>query len=186
MTDNEKHILSGCIAGNRNSQSDLYKLFSPKMMIVCLQYSKNLQEAEEILQDGFIRVFKFIGQFKNEGSFEGWIRKIMVNCALQKLRSQINLRPVISLNAEVHDDAHEENIIDNISGKEMIQMVQALSQAYRIVFNLFYFEGYKHKEIAEMLGVQEGTSKSNLAQAKRILQNAIKKNLNIEKKILIG
>lgn len=186
MTDNVKNILAGCIAGNRNSQSDLYKLFSPKMMIVCLQYSKNLEEAEEILQDGFIRVFKFIGQFKNEGSFEGWIRRIMVNCALQKLRSQINLRPVISLDTAVHDETYEENIIENISGKEMMQMVQALSPAYRMVFNLYYFEGYKHKEIAEMLGVEEGTSKSNLAQAKRILQSAVKKNLSIEKKILIG
>jgi RNA polymerase sigma factor (sigma-70 family) len=186
LTDNVKYILAGCIAGNRNSQSDLYKLFSPKMMIVCLQYSKNLEEAEEILQDGFIRVFKFIGQFKNEGSFEGWIRRIMVNCALQKLRSQIKLRPVILLDTKVHDETYEENIIENISGKEMMQMVQALSPAYRMVFNLYYFEGYKHKEIAEMLGVEEGTSKSNLAQAKRILQNAVKKNVSIEKKILIG
>ncbi len=186
MSNHLKNILTGCIAGNRNCQSDLYKLFSPKMMIVCLRYSKNLEEAEEILQDGFIRVFKFIGQFKDEGSFEGWIRKIMVNCALQKLRSQINLRPVISLNAEAHNEPYPDSIIENINGKEMLQMVQALSPAYRMVFNLHYFEGYKHREIAELLGVEEGTSKSNLAQAKRILQNTLKKNIGIEKKILNG
>ncbi len=186
LTDNLKDIITGCIAGNRSCQSDLYTLFSPKMIIVCLRYSKNLEEAEEILQDGFIRVFKFISQFKNEGSFEGWVRKIMVNCALQKLRSQVNLRPVVSLNAAEHEESSEENITATISGKEMLQMVQALSPAYRMVFNLYYFEGYKHREIAMMLGIEEGTSKSNLSQAKRVLQNAVKKNLTIEKKILNG
>ena len=186
MTEKIKDIITGCIAGNRNCQSDLYKLFSPKMMIVCLRYSKNLEEAEEILQDGFIRVFKFIGQFKNEGSFEGWVRKIMVNCALQKLRSQVNLRPVISLNAESHDETFQNTIVENMNGKEMMQMVQELSPAYRMVFNLYHFEGYKHREIAELLGVGEGTSKSNLAQAKRILQNAVNKNLSTEKRALNG
>ncbi len=186
LADNIKNIIAGCITGKRNCQSDLYNLFSPKMMIVCLRYSKNLEEAEEILQDGFIRVFKFISQFKNEGSLEGWIRKIMVNCALQKLRNQASLRLLTMLNTEAHYEATEENIIENITGKEMLQMVQALSPAYRMVFNLYHFEGYKHREIAKMLGIEEGTSKSNLAQAKRILQNTVKKNSGIEKKILNG
>jgi RNA polymerase sigma factor (sigma-70 family) len=187
LADNIKNIIEGCIAGDRNYQSNLYKLFSPKMMIVCLRYAKNLEEAEEILQDGFIRVFKYIQQFKNEGSFEGWIRKIMVNSALQKLRSQSSLRPMLVLYGdEVGNEVFEEKIIDTITGKEMLLMVQALSPAYRLVFNLFHFEGYKHREIAAMLGIEEGTSKSNLAQAKRILQNAVKKNLSIEQKILNG
>ncbi len=179
-------MITGCIEGNRGCQATLYERYAPKMMIVCLRYSKNLEEAEEILQDGFIRVFKFIGQFKNEGSFEGWIRKIMVNCALQKLRSQVNLRPILSLNTEAHNVLYEENIIENISGKEMIQMVQTLSPAYRMVFNLFYFEGYKHREIASLLGIEEGTSKSNLAQAKRILQTIVKKYSGIENTVLNG
>jgi RNA polymerase sigma-70 factor (ECF subfamily) len=186
LTDKLKDIISGCIAGNRNCQRDLYDHFSSKMMIVCMRYAKNLEEAEEILQDGFMRVFKFMGQFKHEGSFEGWIRKIMVNCALQKLRSQVNLRSVISLNTALHDEEYEDSIIENINGKEMIQMVQALSPAYRMVFNLYHFEGYKHREIAEMLGIEEGTSKSNLAQAKKNLQAAVKKNLSIEQKVLNG
>jgi RNA polymerase sigma factor (sigma-70 family) len=186
LTDIIKDIIAGCIAGNRNCQSDLYKLFSPKMMIVCLRYSKNLEEAEEILQDGFIRVFKFIAQFKNEGPLEGWIRKIMVNCALQKLRSQVNLRPVVSISTAIHNEYYEDDIIENINGKEMMQMVQALSPAYRMVFNLYYFEGYKHREIAAMLGIEEGTSKSNLAQAKKNLQVAVKKNASSEKKVLNG
>jgi RNA polymerase sigma-70 factor (ECF subfamily) len=186
LADNLKDIISGCITGNRNCQRHLYTVFSPKMMIVCLRYAKNLEEAEEILQDGFLRVFKFIGQFKNEGSFEGWVRKIMVNCALQKLRSQVNLRPLVSLQIEIHDEDYDESVIENITGKEMMQMVQALSPAYRMVFNLYYFEGYKHREIALMLGIEEGTSKSNLAQAKKNLQTAVKKNLCVEQKILNG
>jgi RNA polymerase sigma factor (sigma-70 family) len=186
LAEHLKDIISGCIAGNRSCQSDLYKIFSPKMMIVCLRYSKNLEEAEEILQDGFIRVFKFIGQFKNDGPLDGWIRKIMVNAALQKLRSQVNLRPLISLNTQLYDSLYEDVIVENISGKEMLRLVQSLSPAYRMVFNLHHFEGYKHREIAELLGIEEGTSKSNLAQAKRILQTAIKKNSAFEQKLLNG
>jgi RNA polymerase sigma-70 factor (ECF subfamily) len=186
LNENIKNIISGCIAGERNCQSDLYAYYAPKMMIVCLRYAKNLEEAEEILQDGFIRVFQFMNQFKQEGSFEGWIRKIMVNCALQKLRSPANLRPVIVLKANLEYDYYENGVINILNGKEMLQLVQALSPAYRMVFNLYYFEGYKHREIAELLGIEEGTSKSNLAQAKKNLQAAIKKNVQIEKKVLNG
>jgi len=149
-------------------------------MIVCMRYSKNLEEAEEILQDGFIRVFKFIAQFKHEGSFEGWMRKIMVNCALQKMRNRVNLRPVIYLDTEGNYN-NAVDIIDGISGKEMLKLVQNLSPAYRMVFNLFHFEGLKHREIAALLNIQEGTSKSNLAQAKRILKNAVLQNIKIAK-----
>jgi RNA polymerase sigma factor (sigma-70 family) len=186
LTDHLKNIIAGCTAGNRACQADLYAMLSPKMMIVCLRYSKNLEEAEEILQDGFIRVFKCIGQFKFAGSFEGWVRKIMVNCALQKLRSQVSLRPVVSLNPEAYDKAYDEEVIEHICGKELIQMVQALSPAYRLVFNLYHFEGYKHREIAEMLGIEEGTSKSNLAQARKNLQTAVEKITANEKIVLNG
>jgi RNA polymerase sigma-70 factor (ECF subfamily) len=176
-SNKEAVLIAGCIAGNRGFQSELYNLFSPKMMIVCLRYSKNLEEAEEILQDGFMRVFKYINQFKQEGSFEGWIRKIMVNCALQKLRNQLSLKPVVSLNADAHCYPGNIDIVEHISGKEMLKLVQALSPAYRMVFNLYHFEGMKHREIARLLNIQEGTSKSNLAQAKRILQNSITRQL---------
>lgn len=151
-----------------------------------MRYSKNLEEAEEILQDGFMRVFKFIGQFKQEGSFEGWIRKIMVNCALHKVRSQMNLKPVVSFNLEAYEHADADDVIGQISGKEMLKLVQALSPAYRMVFNLYHFEGLKHREIAVLLNIEEGTSKSNLAQAKRILQNAITQNFKTANQISHG
>ena len=150
-------------------------------MIVCMRYSKNQEEAEEILQDGFMRVFKFIGQFKQSGSFEGWIRKIIVNCALQKLRNQVNLRPVVSLDIANINHTSNIDIVGDLSGKELLKLIQKLSPAYRMVFNLYHFEGLKHREIAVLLKIEEGTSKSNLAQAKRILQNAVSQNLIIAK-----
>jgi RNA polymerase sigma factor (sigma-70 family) len=186
LSETETSLIAGCLAGNRTCQSELYALLSPKLMIVCLRYSKNIEEAEEILQDGFIRVFKYIGQFKHEGSFEGWTRKIMVNCALQKLKTQANLRPVITLDTEKDQYSSDEDIMGGITGKEMLQLVQHLSPAYRLVFNLYYFEGFKHREIAKLLNIEEGTSKSNLAQARKVLQNALKKNVTHEKKVLNG
>jgi RNA polymerase sigma-70 factor (ECF subfamily) len=180
LPDKLTKLIERCIACDRGSQTELYSLFAPKMMIVCLRYSKNAEEAEEILQDGFIRVFKFIAQFKYGGSFEGWIRKIMVNCALQKLRNQVNLRPLLSLNT-VSNTYCNIDIIGDISGKELLKLIQKLSPAYRMVFNLYHFEGLKHSEIATLLKIEIGTSKSNLAQAKRILQNAVMQNLRFYK-----
>jgi RNA polymerase sigma factor (sigma-70 family) len=186
LSAQETLLINGCITGNRSCQSQLYTHFSPKMMVLCMRYSKNLEEAEEILQDGFIRVFKYIAQFKQEGSFEGWIRKIMVNCALQKLKTQVKLRPLISLDQEQDHYSTDEDIIGTISGKEMLHLVQKLSPAYRMIFNLYYFEGYKHREIAQMLDVEEGTSKSNLAQAKRVLRGFVTKSLQTVKQTSNG
>jgi RNA polymerase sigma factor (sigma-70 family) len=179
LSDNQSRLIEGCKARHRTYQSELYKLYAPKMMIVCMRYAKNIEEAEEILQDGFIRVFKFIEQFKQVGSLEAWIRKIMVNCALQKLRNQVNLRPVVSLDQAGSNFSSTIDIIGDLSGKEMLKLIQKLSPAYRMVFNLYHFEGLKHREIAILLKIEEGTSKSNLAQAKRILQNAIIQNIKI-------
>jgi RNA polymerase sigma-70 factor (ECF subfamily) len=155
------------------------------MMIVCLRYARNLEEAEEILQDGFLRVFRFLYQFKNEGSLEGWIRKIMVNCALHKLKNQ-HLRPIVAFDGELHNPSIDNDIIEKISSKELLIMIQTLSPAYRMVFNLYYFEGLKHREIAKLLDITEGTSKSNLAQARRILQNLINDHSEIVKNIHHG
>lgn len=181
MPDKLIQLINGCMAGDRNCQSSLYALYAPEMMIVCLRYAKNRQEAEEILQDGFIRAFKFISQFKHEGSLRGWLRKIMVNCALQKLRSQLNLRPVVSLDTESYNHPDTNDIIGELNGKELLKLVQSLSPVYRIVFNLYVFEGMKHREIAELLNISEGTSKSNLSDARIILQKAVYKNLKIAK-----
>jgi RNA polymerase sigma-70 factor (ECF subfamily) len=143
------------------------------MLVICMRYSRSREEAEEILQEGFYRVFKYIHQFKNQGPFEGWLRKIMINAALQRYRSKAHLHPVIHIdlaNKELSDDT---DIFSDLHAKELIRLVQSLPTAYRLIFNLFVFEGFKHREIAQMLGISEGTSKSNLSDARAILQKSL-------------
>jgi RNA polymerase sigma factor (sigma-70 family) len=174
-------LINGCIEGKRNFQSILYKLYAPKMMIVCIRYAKNREEAEEIMQNGFIRVFKFINQVKQQGSLEGWIRKIMVNCALQKLKSSVHLKPVVPLDTISFNQNNYCDITEEINGKDLLRLIQTLPPAYRMVFNLYVFEGLKHREIAELLNIAEGTSKSNLYDARNILQRRISKSLKVAK-----
>jgi RNA polymerase sigma-70 factor, ECF subfamily len=140
------------------------------MFIVCLRYAKNREEAEEILQEGFLKTFQFLHQFRNEGSLEGWIRKIIINCALQKLKNRSRMAPVINIEPYQETFALDEFIESNITSKELLKLVMTLPPAYRAVFNLYVFEGYKHWEIAEILGISEGTSKSNLSDARSFLQ----------------
>jgi RNA polymerase sigma factor (sigma-70 family) len=151
------------------------------MMVVCLRYSKNREEAEEVLQEGFLKVFDKISQFKGEGSFEGWIRKIMVNCALQRYRSTKTLQPLLNLEAVKQDFSGDDEIGSHVSVKELIKLVQQLTPMYKMVFNLYVFEGMKHREIAALLDISEGTSKSNLSDARVILQRAVNNSLKIAK-----
>jgi RNA polymerase sigma factor (sigma-70 family) len=177
-------LIKSSIAGDRISQGKLYERFAPQMFTVCLRYSKNREEAEDLVQEGFIRIFRSLQQYRSEGSFEGWIRKIMVNCALQKYRTRSHLHAVVDI-----EDAHFEltdtdNIIAQLGAKELLKMVQSLPPAYQMVFNLHVFEGMKHKEIAAMLGIAEGTSKSNLSGARAILQKAVTKSTLVAKQNL--
>lgn len=170
----EHLLIKGCIAGDRACQAKLYDLYAPQMLGVCMRYSKNREEAEEGLSEGFLRVFTYIKKFRGEGSFEGWIRRIMVNCALSRYRKKSQLQPVIRLDISGYDSAGDIDIASNMDAKELISLVQSLPAGYRMVFNLHVFEGYKHREIAEALGISEGTSKSNLADARTWLQKALK------------
>ena len=170
----QQPIIEGCIAGDRSAQAQLYHLYARKMMGVCSWYARNKEEAEEILQDGFIRVFSYIHRFRGTGSFEGWMRRIMVNAALLKYRSKSShLRSVIEFDPDRHDAVDNISVIKQLETKELVSLVQRLTPAYRMVFNLFVLEGMKHREIAELLGISEGTSKSNLAAARVILQKAL-------------
>jgi RNA polymerase sigma-70 factor (ECF subfamily) len=177
----ETNLIKNCIEGDRQAQSALYAMFAPKMFVVCLRYSKNREEAEEVLQEGFLKVFQFLHQFRDEGSLEGWVRKIMVNCALQRLRSNSRLAPVLNIESYNEQFVLQSNIESNISSKELLQMVMLLPPAYKMVFNLYVFDGYKHREIAEMLGISEGTSKSNLSDARTFLQKQLTKKKLIAK-----
>ncbi|MDQ2719565.1 MAG: RNA polymerase sigma factor [Bacteroidota bacterium] len=179
--DELQKLIEGCLRGDRHSQSLLYNLLSKKMFVICLRYCKNPEEAEEILQEGFMKVFEFIHQYKSTGSFEGWMRKIMVNCALQKYRSKSQLHALVQIDNTTLDHIGNENIISQINTKELLSMVQQLPPAYRMVFNLYVFEGMKHREIAKHLNIAEGTSKSNLSDARSILRKAINISLQSPK-----
>lgn len=175
-------LIHECCREDRSAQSSLYNLLAPRMFVVCLRYSKSREEAEEILQEGFMKVFKSIRQFKFSGSFEGWVRRIMINCALQKLRRKSHLHAIIPIDATPVEPFSNEEILSRLGTKELLNVVQQLPSAYRLVFNLYVFEGMKHREIAELLGISEGTSKSNLSDARSILQKAIRERLDIPSK----
>jgi RNA polymerase sigma-70 factor (ECF subfamily) len=159
------------------AQTELYQLFSPVMFTVSLRYGRDRHEAEEILQEGFIKVFSSLHQFRNEGSFEGWIRRVIVTTALQRLRSRTPLHAVLPVEHEKPlDVAEEERIESSLTTKELLALVQALPLMYRTVFNLYVFDGYRHKEIGELLNISEGTSKSNLYDARQWLKEKIRLN----------
>jgi len=168
-------VVKGCISGNRRSQEMLFNLFSGEMFGVCLYYSKDYTEAEDTLHEGFMKVFRKIDQFEFKGSLAGWIRKVMVNTALEKFRKQHQLY-ALGDEFENFDDIDQENVVNDLSAKDLINLIRELSPKYRMVFNLYAIEGYSHKEISEMLGISEGTSKSNLARARFVLQNKVKKH----------
>lgn len=179
LLNQHKELIQSCIGGDRNSQSRLYEMFATKMLGVCMRYAKNKEEAEEIMQEGFVQVFKSLPGFRSEGTFEGWIRKIMVNCAIQHYRAKPKMYALVDIENISGRHASKEDILARLQKKELLEMIQALSPAYRMVFNLYVFEGMKHREIAALLGISEGTSKSNFFDAKRILQKAIANSLKI-------
>lgn len=181
MQEQLNQLIPLCIKGDRQSQGKLYALLAPKMFVTCQRYCRNREEAEETLQEGFVKMFENLQQFKFAGSFEGWVRRIMVNCALQKYRSKSQLHAVVNIDDVKTEYTGTENISSQLGAKELLQLVQLLPSAYRMVFNLYVFEGLKHREIAEMLGISEGTSKSNLSDARAILQKAVLKNSQIAK-----
>lgn len=174
-------LIKGCLAGERSCQKAMYERYAPKMLGLCLRYCKNQEEAEEVLQDGFLQMYKHIGQYKNTGTFEGWLRKIMINCALMRYRGKMDNHRVISLAEDQFVLTAEDDFIGRLGEKELIRLIQQLPPAYRMVFNLYIFEGLKHREIAVLLNITEGTSKSNLSDARAILRKALTPNMKVAK-----
>ena len=173
----ESDLIRGCLEGDRRMQQELYNRFSPRMYAVCLRYAGNAEEAEDILQEGFIKIYKKLGSYRGEGSFEGWIRRIFVNTAIEHFRRKTYQQPI----TEQHENSVEGkylSVLDNLAVKDVMKLIQDLSPGYRTVFNLYVVEGYTHKEIGDMLGISEGTSKSQLSRAKVILQDMVKKHLD--------
>lgn len=168
----ESDIIKGSIEGDRRMQELLYQTYSSKMYGVCLRYAGNADDAQDILQDGFIKVFRHLERFRSEGSFEGWMRRIFVNTAIEHYRKKVSLQQVTESHEE-HLEDQNWSVLDKLAVKDILMAVQELSPGYRAVFNLYVIEGYAHKDIASMMGISEGTSKSQLARAKAILQQLL-------------
>jgi RNA polymerase sigma-70 factor (ECF subfamily) len=178
----ESDLIEGCIQGNRKMQYELYQRFSPKMYGVCLRYAANAEEAEDILQEGFIKVFKKMGSYRGDGSFEGWIRRIFVNTAIEHFRKKAYLQPITEQEENTIEGKYL-NVLENLAEKDIIKLIQQLSPGYRTVFNMYVIEGYTHKQIADILNISEGTSKSQLSRAKLILQDLVKKFVDRRKQL---
>lgn len=182
-----KNIIKGCLAGNRRDQELLYRRHSSRLYAVCLQYSGNDEEANDILQEGFIKIFENLHNYKFEGSFEGWMRRIIVNTSLERFRNRHNLYRVDNIETISEPEAEPDN--EDYAGLEafdLLYIIRELPPKYRMVFNLYAIEGYSHKEIGEMLNITEGTSKSNLSRARSILQRRVGSYMGIKKSVYNG
>jgi len=172
MTDDE--IIEGCVKKKALAQKALYDKFSKKMMGVCQRYCDSQEEAEDVMQNGFINVFEKIDSFKASGSLEGWIRKIVVNTALSNIRKSKKMEGSVeigSIELTLEDYTH---LGESLGAKELLKIIHSLPTGFKTVFNLHAIEGYSHKEIGDMLGITEGTSKSQYSRAKAYLQKVIK------------
>jgi RNA polymerase sigma-70 factor (ECF subfamily) len=178
----DSDLIEGCMEGNRKMQYELYQRFAPKMYGVCLRYAANAEEAEDILQEGFIKVFRKLDSFRSEGSFEGWIRRIFVNTSIEHFRRKNYLQPITE-REEATVEGKYLSVLDDLAERDIIGLVQQLSPGYRTVFNMYVVEGYTHREIADSLGISEGTSKSQLSRAKLILQNLVQTHIEKRKKV---
>jgi RNA polymerase sigma factor (sigma-70 family) len=171
----ESHIIEGCLKHQRKAQYALYERYAPVMMTVCMRYCKSREEAEDLLQEGFIKVFQKISTFRGQGSLEGWIRRILVNHALNNIKARklaITDEDPQKMGERLADesDPYEEELY---TPEMMLKAIQALPDGYKVVFNLYVFENYSHKEIADSLGISENTSKSQLSRARAYLRKVL-------------
>lgn len=167
----EVEIIKGCIRQNEICQRLLYEQLSGKMFTVCLRYANDdIMEAEDMLQEGFIRVFTNIHQFKFEGSFEGWVRRIIVNCALKFIQKK---KIIFNELKESSATTYQYYSYSNLAEEELLKLIFQLPHGYKVVFNLYVIEGYSHEEIAQMLNIQPSTSRSQLVKARKMLQQRI-------------
>ena len=168
-----KRLIKACIEGNREAQKTLYESLSPKMFPVCLRYMSSREEAEDVLQEGFVTLFSKLDSFSGKGSFEGWARKIFVNTALMQLRKNDVLKESEDLEGAWDISSQDPTIIQDIGYQELLELIESLPPGFRTVFNMYVIEGYSHKEIGEALGISENTSRSQLQRARVLLQRKV-------------
>ncbi len=169
-----ENLIKECIAGNRESQERLYRYFSPKMFAICLRYANDYQSAEDILQEGFIKVFNHLDKYKASGSFEGWMKRIFINTSIEHYRKAVVTNRYVEIDSAYHVSYKGEDAVSCLSKKDLLGLIQQLPMGYRTVFNLYAIEGFTHREISQKLGISEGTSKSQLARARAMLQKMLK------------
>ena len=180
----ESALIEACIAGNYRAQKKLYRLYASQMMGVCMRYSSCEADAEDILQEGFIRVFRFLDTFNGSGPLGGWIRRIMINVALQRFRENKRMHFLRLEDSEVIKQEVSDDALSKMSADELLELIQRLPIGYRTVFNLYAIEGFMHREIAEKLGISEGTSKSQYSRCREMLREMIEKEREIGEKAI--
>ena len=167
-------LIKRCRAGERKAQEMLYKQFASKMLAVCMRYATDKMEAEDMLQNGFIKVFRKIDDYRGDGSFEGWIRRIMVHCSIEYYRKHHKMMQAVDMD-ECDEPSVDPMAMAKLGAKDLIALIQQLAPGYRMVFNLYAIEGFSHKEIGEIVGISEGASKSQLSRARAILKEQVLK-----------
>ncbi len=172
----DKKLIKGCLKNNPIAQKELYNRFASKMYGICLRYTKDDMEAKDVMQDAFVKVFNNLIYFKYEGSLESWVKKIIINTAINSYRK--NVTNYNSLEIDKVDVTEDNNIISDISTQELLSIIKELPKGFRMIINLYAIEGYNHREIGEMLNISENTSKSQLSRARLIIQEKINKRYN--------
>ena len=180
-TVSDDDLIRQCTKGDRIAQKQLYDRFASRMLGVCLRYAQDYQTAEDILQEGFIKAFRHIERFRFEGSFEGWLRRIMVNTAIEAHRRKNNMYPILDVEQQ-EVEFYDEDALDKLAAEDLMAMINTLSPGYKTVFSLYAIEGFSHKEIAEQLNISEGTSKSQLARARYIPMAMVEQRTGITRK----
>lgn len=171
----EQTLITDCLKGSPIAQRKLFETFAPKMLSVCLRYMKDGQEAEDVLQDGFIKVFQKLNAYENTGSLEGWIRRIIVNTALDQIRKNARLGYTEDVDEVGYKIENNDFVIEGLMAQDLMKMINQMPEGYKVVFNLFAIEGYSHKEIADLMGISENTSKSQYSRARGYLREKLEK-----------
>jgi RNA polymerase sigma factor (sigma-70 family) len=179
--DNITELIKGCISNNQECIRKIYAMYSKKMYTLCVRYITDSEEARDVMQEGFIKVFEKIKSYSFKGSFEGWIRRIMIYTSIDHLRNKVSFQSLSECNS-MESEFDYNHILDDITSKEIFDMIQGLTTQCRTVFNLFAIEGYSHKEIAQLLGITEGASKANYFRARSVLREKLS-NSKIEAKL---
>ena len=173
MPQPHQALIKGCVKRDPHAQRELYERFSPRMLAICYRYARTQAEAEDILQEGFVKIFQNLHKYQDKGSFEGWIKRIIINCAIDHIRKE----KAFSYSVEINDSVMEEgnaNALDHLALQDLLKLIQQLPDGYRLVFNLYAIEGYSHAEIGKQLEISESTSRSQYARARAMLKKKIR------------